>query len=471
MRSRGHQVVALTHVCQAWREVFISRVSLWTNFDCVGADRTRIYLERSKSSPINLSLCKYNRLSPHDPFFQITPHAIGRFKSLSIEGTPRNIRDITTHLSRPAPLLETMLIHGGRRRVSRRSPALTSALFNGDLSSLRELHLRSVRTELPWRDMTNLTSFALARTSPVSISQLLDFFESTPHLREVELRSATTTSDAQNGRLVPLTCLKRMEIAIGGPSSVLLDHLRIPVGTRLTTRVGFLRSLIEDHLPRSLDDLRNLPDFKKIHLYDGAYYPRMRLSGPNGQIRMISVISPRRETCLMLGSLAQFNTSKTERLDIVCGNPPSAGHPYQALLPMKNLRTLTISWCESPYTFIHALDPRLSSSRTVVCPKLEELVLVLCVDGEVFGIQYVVGMVVARALRGAKLNSLRIVSQREFPQVDILQLKKHISHVECGPEADGVDEDGYDSYDSNNSDDNYDSNDDYGSDSDSSEED
>jgi len=111
--KRDQSIIALTHVCRTWREVFTSRSSLWTDLDCLCTDKTRVYLERSKSSPINLSLYRDNNLSSHDPLFQITPHAIARLKSLSLRGAPWNLKDITTQLSLPAPLLENVMIDGG----------------------------------------------------------------------------------------------------------------------------------------------------------------------------------------------------------------------------------------------------------------------------------------------------------------------------------------------------------------------
>jgi hypothetical protein len=111
-------LVALTHVCQAWREMFISRSSLWTNLDCVGKARTRVYLERSKSLPLNLSLDTEHSLPPCHPFFEIIPHAIGRLKSLSIEAAPDDLEDITAHLSRPAPLLEKLSIRSSYNIVT-----------------------------------------------------------------------------------------------------------------------------------------------------------------------------------------------------------------------------------------------------------------------------------------------------------------------------------------------------------------
>ena len=51
--EREKIAIVLTHVCRAWRELFISLASLWTNFRCVDADETRSYLERSKSALLN----------------------------------------------------------------------------------------------------------------------------------------------------------------------------------------------------------------------------------------------------------------------------------------------------------------------------------------------------------------------------------------------------------------------------------
>ena len=43
----------------------------------------------------------------------------------------------------------------------------------------------------------------------------------------------------------------------------------------------------------------------------------------------------------LLESLAQVDTSKAERLKIDLGDSPSSDPLYRALLPMKDLRTLT----------------------------------------------------------------------------------------------------------------------------------
>ena len=394
-------------------------------------DKTEVYLKRSKSSPINLSLRRVKNLSPHDPFIRIIPRAIGRLRSLSVEGKPGNLQDIIAHLSHPAPLLEDMLVDGGCHYEPHRNPVLAPSLFNGDLSSLQKLCLECVRTELPWRNMVNLTSFILAHVSPVSIRRLLDFFEDAPHIREVDLYSGTVISDAQNGRLVSLACLERMLIDYS-LSSPLLDYLLIPVGADLSIEVD--PPPVEGRPPRFFDNLRNLPGFTTIRLHSGAL-TYMEFSGPNGRVIMNLMTAQVDETRLVLKSLAHFDTSKTERLEFHRSYLPPGDPPSWALLPMENLRTLTLSRFRGTGPFIHALDPRMSSLQTVVCPKLEGIVLVLGY-AEKLDIMDVIGMAAARASRGARLKSIKIVNRDRsvYAQHDILELGKHV----CMWDIDGV---------------------------------
>ena len=435
--------IVLTHVCRAWREIFTSRSSLWADFNCMDVNKTHVYLERSKSSPINVSLNRVNGLSPCDPFLLILPQAIGRLKSLFVDVELGYLQDITPHLSLPAPLLEDLSIDGGSEYLPRRNPTLTSTLFGGDLSPLRVLYLQSVRTELPWRNMVNLTSFTLAYTSPgeVSVGHLLDFFECAPRLREVRLRSATPTFGAQNGRLVSLACLKRMDILESGPCSLLLDHLLIPVGAELTTQVDLPTPLIEDYLPRSLDNLRNLSDFTEIHLYATGWYPRVRLSGPNGKVTMV-LVARTDVTCTVLESLTRFDISKAERLEIDQADPSSRDLPYRTFKSMKGLRILTLFHCRNPHIFIDALHPSMNSG-VVVCPELEGLVLVLHVDEGMLDMKGVIGMAAARAVGGVKLKSIRIVGYDKVVRADVLELEKHVLHVECGTDIGGASDEEY----------------------------
>ena len=420
----------------------MSHPPLWTDLDCVNLDKTHVYLERSMPLPVNLSLYRNNGLPTYDPFLQIIPHTIGRLKSLSVGGKPENLQDITDRLSQPAPLLEELSIHGGCDHALYRNPVLASTLFNGDLSSLRKLCLEYVRTELPWRNMTNLTSLMLSHTMPgeITVEHLLDFFKNALNLQEIELYSAIPTSGAQAGRLVSLACLEWVYTTGGGPSSLLLDHLLIPVGARLTTEVELPSPPIADAPPRFFDNLRNLHNFTTIRLYGDKSYPHMQFSGPNGEVGMTLTTSQANATFLVPGSLALFDTSKVERLEIVGGDLLYTNPLYCALLPMSDLRTFTLYRCRSPHIFIRALHPDMRPSRIMVCPNLEGLVLNLNIDKEDLDIRSVIEMVEVRASRGAKLRIVRIIDRNAGPKVDpadVLELRKHVWDVDYGPEAGG----------------------------------
>jgi hypothetical protein len=415
--------------------MFISWSSLWTNLDCVGGARTRVYLERSKSLPINLSLQTQRSLPSCHPFFETIPRAIGQLKSLSIQAAPQELQYITPHLSRPAPLLEKLSIDSGCSLEP--DPILTPALFNGDLSSLRTLKLESVLTELPWRNMVNLTSFKLSCGSPggATIGQLLDFFESAPRLRKVSLCFVPTIPGAQDGRLVSLACLERMEVTGRTLTSTLLDHLLIPVGADLKMDVDLPDSPHRDHPPRFLDNLRNFASFTDIHICFEEHYTQIQFSGPNGRVEMLSGIPQFDDTGPVLESLNKFDTSKVERLRIDWGDSPPSDLSYRVLLPMKHLRTLTLHCGRCPHIYVDALHPTMSSSRIAVCPKLEELVIVLASWGT-FDMKSVIGVAAARASGGTRLKSIRIVGDWDkFGQTDVLELEKYVLHAECGPEV------------------------------------
>jgi len=363
----------------------------------------------------------------HRPFFKIVLHAIERLRSLSVD--PANMREIIPDLSSPTPLLEELSVRGcGGGGVPRHSPMLTSTLFNGDLSSLRKLYLENVVTELPWRNMVNLTTLVLVNVSQPSVKRLLDIFECAPHLCAVELHSASPSSDAQNGWLVSLGSLKSMRINGSGRPSLLLDHLLILVGAHLEVEVDLPSPSIGNR-PRFFDNPRNLPDFTTVKLLSGRTLgSRIEFSGPNGQVTIFPSVFRPNNPCLSLESLVHFDTSKTERLEIRYGFAPASDSPQQTLLPMKDLSTLVLDRYGRPHAFISALDPSTSLSGVMVCPKLEEFNIEV---DEVVDIKRVIGMAEARALRGAKLKRVRIASRDKLGEIDALELKKHVSRVEC----------------------------------------
>jgi len=158
----------------------------------------------------------------------------------------------------------------------------------------------------------------------------------------------------------------------------------------------------------------------------------MEFSGPNGEVVMELTTKATLDdgARMVLGSLAQFDTSKTELLEINFTGHPSSYSPYDTLLPMNGLHTLQLHQCTSPDIFIRALDPSKCLSGVVVCPKLEKLDMR---NKAAVDIKDVIGMAAARESRGATLNFLRIIHRwggSTSAQSDVLELKKHVFRLE-----------------------------------------
>jgi hypothetical protein len=160
-RRLDQNLIALTHVCRSWRDIFTSRSSLWTKLDFTNVDKTRTYIQRSRSSPLEIHLEASTGYGDYrdDAFSLVIPH-LHRLKSLTISAN--FLPDILRHFRYHAPLLEKLAIDINGSF----NPVLDSTLFNGDLSSLRELRLGGVITHLPWNNMTNLKVLNLSSRPP-----------------------------------------------------------------------------------------------------------------------------------------------------------------------------------------------------------------------------------------------------------------------------------------------------------------
>ena len=443
--EEDESLVAMTHVCRGWREPLITRPSLWTRLYCENTDRTRVYIERSKSAPLRLSL--YRRRNANyieDAFFLVLPH-LGRVKSFIALGPANILQSLTPHISRSLPFLTELTIEIIYNPV----PVLTSTLFNGDLSALRLLRLAGVVTHLPWRNMSKLTTFVLSRVpeDKISITQLLDFFEGARNLRDITLRhSVPTSSGARPGRVVSLPRLKNLTICVDWLLSDpvhpnLLYHLSIPAGAKLTLAYRSMgdRSPIPPLLPGTLENLGNVRHISSVNLYFSEINKYVRLHGPSGEVYFLgncveSCPASHVTDCQIVRSLGYCsNLLETQRLAVAQYEPKTLdpvdeSGPYHILCHMKNLRTLTLTRCNNP-PFILALDPSQNPSKHVLCPKLEEIILY--VQGlDLFDIKELKSMAKRRASAGVKLQSITIVKLgRLILREEVSKLKKYVTNV------------------------------------------
>ena len=144
-----------------------------SRLDCRNVDKTHAYIERSKSAPLEICIEAFGHdYYTKEAFLLAAPH-IGRLKYLSI--LAGDLPDIIHYFFRRAPLLEELNIN----LYAHPFPVLSGAFLDGNLTSLRKLSLTGVVTHIPWKNLSNLTTFYLCDIPEdrISVTQLLNFFE------------------------------------------------------------------------------------------------------------------------------------------------------------------------------------------------------------------------------------------------------------------------------------------------------
>ena len=439
-------LIALTHVCRDWREIFTSRSSLWTYLDCTNTDKTRVYVERSRSFPLKIFLRTSKCISySNDALLAAVPHT-NRLGSLTICVFSDTLSDLLNLFPFPAPLLtELKVVLNSRGPGPGPGPVIPNTLFPGHLSPLRKLSLSSVVTRLPWRNLSHLTVFEFRHVpgaiDPLFVAGLLDFFESTPLLNRISLHDSVPTSfNVPTGRLVPLLHLEELIICGLPAHSNFIKHLIIPTASFVDLDFNF--STDSTPVPACLaNNFNNLHDITTIYLFldRSSSYRRMRLIGPNGELRMSGSWADEARSSSVAGrqffwSLREFDLSKTRRLG-VSKFPSSPGKEienspiFQTLLLMKHLRTLTLIEVRDP-SFIFSLNPGKNKSHTVLCPELEELILYVTQEDWSY-LRELMEMASERAKNHVKLSSITFVSLDEIcPKEEVFRLRRCVSHVE-----------------------------------------
>ena len=349
-------------------------------------DKTRTYIQRSQTSPLDVYLDNTEDDSYlNDAFSLVIPH-ICRLRSLNIFSTLA-LPDVLSHFYSHMPLLERLdIVKVGARAV------LDSRLLNGDLPSLRELSLDGLSTHLPWRKLANLRVVELVDcTLGHDVNQLLDFFESTPLLHTIVLRSPWTPdlSDVPPERTVSLPYLNTLDVDADSTNTLLLNYLCIPTGASLTLALCFYSKIdsfpLLDHLSERSCNIRNLTLIRRLSVW-GYKHPRS----------------------------TQINNCPV----------------FQTLSTTKNLRTLTLIACSNHLPFITALNPEEGPSNIVQCPDLENLSLEIGLRDQ-FDVGRLINMAKNRASRGVRLWSITIVClDRSMSGAEMLELGEHVTHVE-----------------------------------------
>ena len=413
---------------------FSPHSSLWTWLDCRNADKAHVYIKRSRSLPLEVSLIESGRITYHDDALLAATSHIDRFSSLVIYKYSWGLQDLLGRFPFPAPLLKEPKIV--LSEVFGSDATIPGEEFPEDLTPLRKLSLSGVVTHLPWRNLSNLTEFEIY-SSPMTVDspstvQPLDFLESASLLRKIVLcNSIPSHINVPPNRVVPLHNLERLTINGLPAHSTLFDHLSIPTGASLDLRFSFPAPI-----PRTpvclANNLGNHYHITTINLLlNTSLWMDTRLSGPSGELRMSG--SQTGKNTSIFQALCKIDLSKTQMLSVT-GRSPSRDEEIEEssilqLLPLTNdLRTLTLIRVNCR-RFVRASNPKKKGTRTILCPQLEELDLYF-ERWDRADAKELVEMALERAKKGSKLSSIKIVSFGGYHPKEVSSLKKYVSRVE-----------------------------------------
>ena len=243
-------------------------------------------------------------------------------------------------------------------------------------------------------------------------------------------------------RTVFLPHLNDLVVLADQAHSIVLNHLRIPMGASISQYFNFggTKSSLVEYLPEASTNLMNLSHVNTVNLLFDSEEKFVELNWPSGSLRVFghwkdwvtaSWFVMDRE---ILRSLSPPIPSTVRKLYISrYGHPdPAEGYDcpiFQTLSSMTNLQTLKLSECNNQ-PFILALDPEGSEAKLVLCPDLENLVLSVESWGRSHS-ECITRMAEDRASRGARVSSIRIVFRGEpAPEEELSKLAEYVARVE-----------------------------------------
>ena len=279
-------LVAATHVCQYWRSTLISTPLLWTSFQFKSSpdlDRTFTYLERSKSTPIDVRI---SLRSPKDleVLKHLAPH-IARTRSFVIDGIRLDDHAISPLFCNPVPSLQHLEIEIDS---CERPIRLPDDFLGQQASSLRIAKLSGIcpTSKLPF-PLPNLTEFELSPRGALRMSALFQFFSGSPLLQKIDIdTSPGVLEDVPPDQVISLESVVELDFT-SGPAGLILPHLRFPRLKRLGMSFSgeMTPPKMTDLLP--FDGRLIITGITKMLYYPAGCAYRVELSGKGVDISLV----------------------------------------------------------------------------------------------------------------------------------------------------------------------------------------
>lgn len=449
VRGKEKDLDVATHVCARWRAILTSTPYLWTKIDFEYPARASIYLERSKSALIDVTVGKSRDsiIGPVGTFIGATPW-VARMKSLSIQTDMEQIKKIAERLCQKTPYLESLTFEGKLRRYSYSSLGggtgaggaiyVPREFLGRHAPLLRSLTFRlvspSVIFTFPLPKLTHIDW--VAENAHVVIEELLDLFVSSPLLEDIRMHVLIRRTQMHRPlQTVTLKKLRKLDWAdCDGSISLIpcliapeLNHLTVKVTHNSQHRRNTLSSLLSsdrDHIPLLLEPAA----VEYVYKYGNR---SCRFSyGGNASLSVREVTKDR-----IVGSTINrwfspdlplsFLGTQDLTVEAAGGCPPLDDIPIQQFGSLQRLGFAAET---------DSLVPMIQLSRgisgnflTTPCPELSEI----CITPKdhYFPLDGLAGVLRQRKEAGYGVKTIRIIGQYKCTRSQIDELRKLVDQV------------------------------------------
>ncbi|TFK56488.1 hypothetical protein OE88DRAFT_1729979 [Heliocybe sulcata] len=236
--------ISISHVCRTWRTVAIDCPVLWKRPFYFNANLTKMMLERSRETELDVFNCSYSSFIHSDSqALQLVPQHMPHVRSLDLVAIDFTLQEfLNSCIGVPAPRLTHLSLqayHSFRSSIRNITQCLSSDLFQRHAPNLRTLRLRG--WGLDWESplLTGLTHLELQSILPrwrTCVEDVIAALKGLPHLERLGLANAMrplreppmSNAIASLPRLQTLMLREEIGICVQ-----LLEHLSIPAGIPL----------------------------------------------------------------------------------------------------------------------------------------------------------------------------------------------------------------------------------------------
>ena len=368
-------IFQLATVCRHWHETLTGTATLWTSIDCRSRSRTSILLQRSKSSPIDVTVDRAHYVPEVVPIIASHTH---RMRSIHITLSSREFKDLQSLLDGPAPILNEMWINRWGHHPARSLPLCISS-FQGQFPALRILGLSGHPFDFTRSTsmVTNgLTKLLLQNDQSHHLRDLLYYLKHCKNLEYLDIGLPNLQGTVPTSHIVSLPKLRELRLDRFLPA--FFHHLSFPPSTDLAIQSMALGA--QDGTPY-ISESRTI---KSIKMKVMDFSCVVRLSGAHLAIT--------EEVCISVFRSSSSRDSYSDRLDSLqsfpigtttffgfaqLSQPSFVGTPQQQsctqlLKKMPVLEQIALDISVAPL-FIHALEP---VNGNLLCPKLRHLTLI-----------------------------------------------------------------------------------------------